>query len=157
MKDKKLRIRLLLILSLFEACLVVRVWQMEGKAPKPAVGFLVKSGSKFLVAWKEKDRDYQTRDYVRLQDALAFARAELNLQEGINPFGEHELEPVGKNNRYGSSVVLWKSLKYSFVNQMTFQDENEANFFVQAFQRGSYAPSLFGHSILLVPHNSSFN
>lgn len=157
MKDKKLRIRLLLILSLFEACLVLRVWQMGAKAIKPDVGFLVKNGSRFTVAWKEKGRDYQTRDYVRLQDALAFARRELDLQEGINPFGEHELEHVWKNNRYGSSVVLWKALRGANVNQMTFQDETEANFFMQAFQRGSYAPSLFGHSILLVPHDSSFN
>ncbi len=157
MVNKKIRIRLLLVLSLFEACLLARVWQFEGKAQKPAVGFLIKNGSNFTVAWKEQNRDYQTRDYARLQDALAFARRDLDLAEGINPFGEYELEHVWKNNRYGNSVVLWKAFKQSNVNQISFQDENEANFFLQAFQRGSYAPSLFGHSILLVPNGSSFN
>lgn len=157
MKEKKLRIRLLLILALFEVCLVARVWKVQAKPEKAALGFLIKNGNKFTVAWKPKDRDYQIRDYVRLQDALAYAHRELGLAEGINPFGEHELERVWKDTRFGNTVVLWKATRQAHLNQITFQDENEANFFMNAFQHGSYAPSLFGHSILLVPQGSAFN
>lgn len=153
MKNKKLRVRLLVVLSLFEVCLLARVWHGQGKAQKAAVGFLIKNGTNFTVAWKEKNSDYQSRDYIHLQDALAFARRDLDLAEGINPFGEYELEHVWKNNRYGNTVVVWKSFRQANVNQITFQDENEANFFLNAFQHGSYAPSMFGHSILLMPHS----
>jgi hypothetical protein len=157
MNEKRLRIRLLLILALFEACLVARVWHVEARPAKAAVGFLIKSGNKFSVAWKQKNQDFEIRDYVRLQDALAYAHQELGLSEGINPFGEYELERVWKDSRFGNTVVLWKAIRQNHLNQITFQDENEANYFMNAFQHGSYAPSMFGHSVLLVPQKSARN
>lgn len=155
--NKKLRFRLLLVLALLEACLLTRAWHRDAGAPKPNLGFLLKNGGRYTVAWKVKKEDFQTRDYVRLSDALKFAR-ELGLSEGINPFAEHEMEHAWKDQRRsGNTVVVWKTIRQPQVNQLTFDDETEATFFLKAFQRGSYTPSLFGHSILLVPAQSAFN
>ncbi len=156
--NKKLRFRLLVVLALLEGGLLTRAWLGQASEPKPALGFLLKNGARYTVAWKAKTQDYQTRDYVRLSDALAFAHRELGLSEGINPFAEHEMEHAWKNQRRsGNTVVVWKTIRQPNVNQLTFEDETEANFFLKAFQRGSYTPSLFGHSILLVPAQSAFN
>ena len=149
-------VRILWMLVVLEALIVGRLFLVKEPA-KAVMGFLIKDGTQYLVAWKAPTKEYQTRAYTTLGDALKFAHGELALFEGRNPLPEHELEHVWVAPRFGNYVMHWKTLKYAFLNQLTFQNEQEADYFLRAFRRGAYAPSMFGHSVLLVPRDSRFN
>lgn len=153
---KSRHLRLLFALLALELCLLGNLWL--NKQPAQAIlGFLIKNGAQYTVAWKQDNNEYHTRTYDTLRDALLFVREDLKLSNGRNPLPDHELEHVWLNNRFGNSVLLWKTLKFSYLNQLTFQNKDDARYFLDAFRQGSYAPSIFGHSILLVPKSSQFN
>ncbi len=154
---KKRHFRILVGLLVLELTLLGNLWVNRHHPASVVLGFLIKSGSHYTVAWKLDTRDYETRSYETLPEALSFMHQDLKLSEGRNPLPEHELEHAWLNNRFGNYVVLWKTLKYSFVNQLTFQNSDDAKFFLDAFRHGAYAPSIFGHSILFVPRTSMLN
>lgn len=153
---KRRHVRLLLALVGLELAVLGHLW-IRNQPAKVIMGFLIKNGSQYTVAWKREKQDYETRDYASLKDALKFVRSELKLSEGRNPIPEHELEHVWVDSRFGGTVLLWKSLRYTFLNQLTFQNSEEAGFFLKAFRRGAYAPSIFGHSIVLTPERLPVN
>jgi len=139
----------LLLLLALELCGAYNLTHFVRK--EISLGFLVKNGSKFIVAWRDTEAGFQTRSYESVDEAMSFARKELKLIAARNPLVEHELEHVWLDNSSGGHMVVWKVLRFDFLNRLSFQNQGEAEFFLQAFRSGSYAPSIFGHSILLRP------
>jgi len=120
--------------------------------PKPVLGFLIKYGNEYLIAWKAvRDPDFNTRTYSKLSDAVAFANSELNLRISPVPMGKHEVENVWMEDRFGTYQVFWKTVDLDLLHRLTFNRRADAVFFANAFRRGDYTPSPFGHSILLKP------
>lgn len=114
-------------------------------------GYLIKSGTSYHVAWRDQDLRLDLRTYPTLVEALNFANKELKLGNGPNPKWDDAVEFLDVRERAGTYVVLWKTFKYEFLNQMTFYRQADAQFFLSAFRRGHYSPSPMGHSIPLLP------
>lgn len=139
-----------LLLALFAETSLVAAYFLS-TPPGPHLGFLVKNGGSYLLAWRDASHDYQVQSYATLDQALVFAREELGLGAGRVPTLDHELEHIWMNTRAGQSIVFWKAWRTPFLSRLTFQNPAEASFFYQAFRNGGYSPSLFGHSVLLTP------
>lgn len=139
----------LLVVLAVETVLVVTYFLSTPTGPH--LGFLVKNGGSYILAWRQAPHEYQTQSYTTLEQALNFAREELGLTAGRVPTLDHELEHIWLSTRAGQSVLFWKPLRTSILSKLTFENPAEATFFYQAFRNGGYSPSLFGHSILLTP------
>jgi hypothetical protein len=111
--------------------------------------FLIKNGKQYMVFWSQDGR-YESASYGDLKDALSFARRELGLEEGTSVNGA-SLETLWMQDRAGSFTLNWKTFQFAHLNHLTFNRESEAKFFESAFRKGSYTPSPFGHSVLLLP------
>lgn len=148
-ENKKHRLFALLGILVIEAVFAGYLWSRS--KPGAVLGFLVKNGNHFTVAWRDSVAGYDSHDASPIDDALRFAKEELKLTAGINPFSEFELEHVWLEDRFGTTLVMWKTLGINFLNQITFNRKADALYFAAAFRQGSYSPSPFGHSILLTP------
>lgn len=111
-------------------------------------GFLVKNGDLYVLIWKGEDNAFHSVSYPSLRGAVAFAGT-LDLETGRNPSMTDDLERIWMQDRAGSYVMFWKTLKMEYLNQLTFHRRADADFFMRAFQSGSYSTSPFGHSIFL--------
>jgi len=139
-------------LTLFIALEIVAGLHLWNKSHNEAtLGYLVKHGGAYVVAWKEKGSPYQFESHNSLERALAFAREELKLGEGLVVQPDLAMEHIWVDDRFGSYVLLWKTDRTPLLNQITFQSQSDVQFFANAFKRGSYTPSPFGHSIFLIP------
>lgn len=112
--------------------------------------FLIKRGAEYVVFWSQ-DGEYEFAAYNELKKAVAFAKTDLGLVKGATT-GSAEIERLWTQDRSGSFVVFWKTFRFPHLNQLTFTRESEARFFAEAFRTGAYAPSPFGHSVLLLPN-----
>jgi len=148
--EKKNRLGALVLVAAFELMLGIFVWN-HTKPRSVILGFLVKNGNSYVLAWKDEETGYESHSYPSLKDALQVAQGDLKLAPGHNPIIEQEVEHVWLDDRSGAYVLLWKTNNFSFLNQLTFQSHDDALFFENAFRRGSYTPSPFGHSVLFVP------
>jgi hypothetical protein len=157
LNSKPVAFRFLLLLSLVSVQIwaVNVLWKLE--AAPAEVGFLTKVGGEFVVAWHPAGGELKSAAYSRLDDALRFVQETLHLRAGRSFRADIQLENVWQEDRFGNSVVLWKIESFPLLNQMTFQNSNEASFFTEAFRRGAYAPSPFGHSVLLLPVREAQN
>ena len=133
-----------------ELLLAALVWN-HAKPQNVVVGFLVKNGSRYVIAWKDEYAGYNSRSYGTLKDALHFLNDDLKLSRGRNPIANDELEFVQLQDRFGAFVLIWKTINISILNRLTFQSEADARYFVSAFKQGGYTPSPFGHSVLFMP------
>jgi len=147
--SQKSKIGLLISLIFLQTALAA--WLVHKQPNQVNLGYLVKSKNEFIVAWKGNYSTYQYLSFGSLQDALNFARKDLGLKTATNPVRDLELEHVWLEDRFGAFSLLWKTTKLNFLHQLTFQNERVAEYFAQAFRQGAYAPSPFGHSILLLP------
>lgn len=147
--ERKNKIAALFAIIALEVVLGVHLW--ERSKPGAILGFLIKDGSQFTVAWKDPVTGYTSRSLGTIDEALKFAREELKLSEGTNPILEHELEHVWLQDRFGNYLVMWKTSYVPYLHQITFNRRSDALHFARAFRHGSYSPSPFGHSILLMP------
>ena len=151
------RNRLILLgLGLIEIGVAAYFWL--GKQPTPiTLGFLGKSGNQYTVAWKAELSNFESRAFGTLPEALRFVSENLKLSQGRNPLTEFELEHTWSTSRFGAHLVFFKTVTSDRLNQMTFESQDNARYFLNAFRHGAYSPSMFGHSILLVPSASTFN
>jgi hypothetical protein len=147
--EKHHRLRAILLVVALELVFAVYVWQ-HAAVRSIVLGFLVKNGHQYVLAWKDADTGYDSRSFSTLKDALSYVH-ELHLTLGHNPLAEQEMERVWLQDRAGAYVLLWKTLHYSILNRLTFDRESDALFFEKAFQKGSYSPSPYGHSVLFLP------
>lgn len=148
--EKRNRTRVLILVVLFELVFGGFIWSRS--APQSVVfGFLVKNGNRYVIGWKDEYTGLNSHTYGTLKEALHFLKDDLKLSRGRNPIVEQEVEFVWLQDRFGAYVLMWKTPNISFLNRLTFQSEADANYFEDAFKRGSYTPSPFGHSVLFLP------
>jgi len=150
-KIENRRHRLIAFLCIVGLEVVFGAFLWQRSKPGAVLGFLVKNGNQFTVCWKDTMDGYDRHDVASIDDALRFAREELKLSAAVNPFAEFELEHVWLQDRFGTTLVMWKTAGIQFLNQITFNKRSDALFFASAFRQGSYSPSPFGHSVLLMP------
>lgn len=115
-----------------------------------SVGYLVKSGNEYLVAWRTHD-DNQLRAYrfANLPEALEHARR-LKLRPGRTQpsiaFQRLWLKKAG-----AGVEMHWKTPRSHLANRLTFHSAVDAKYFFDSFEFGAYTFSPFGHAILLLP------
>ena len=114
-------------------------------------GFLIKNGNSYVVAWRLSKSVYDSRKFSTLKEAVSFAKTDLNLSDSSHPTSNPNLEHLWVEQRFGDYALFWKTTGYRLLHRMTFQSPDDANFFADAFRRGHYTPSPFGHSLLLLP------
>ena len=143
----RLRGRALLVVLLALCCLeglyLKHLWE---KAAKPELGFLLKVGSSFVVAWRDPDFGFESKVFPSLEDAMGRVDG-LGLNLAIR--GNTTLEYMSLKDRHGKFVLHWKTFEMRQLNRMTFNSEREAVYFANAIRRGAYTPSPFGHSVFL--------
>lgn len=139
---------LLCLLVVLQIVLFVRL--VSEKDPSFPYGYLLKVGSRFVVAMKDPAEPYTYHmfSYVSLADALRFLSAELKMKEGRAGGYRLKLDYINLVDRFSSTIVLWKAAGYPILNRLSFLDPSEAAYFAEAFKRGSYSPSPFGHSLI---------
>lgn len=136
------------LVALFEAALVGIIWsQSQARAQ---IAYLMKVGSKYVLAWKDTDMKYDSVVYASLGEAIQFAD-ELGLRRGRNILDSGDVEYLSFNDRPAGYVVQWKIFSLPYVHQMTFNSQSDAKYFADSIRGGSYSPSPFGHSLLFVP------
>lgn len=147
---KRTAFLLILILTASTSFLLTHYWAKE----RTNLGFLVKDGNDYVVAWKvplENQIQYRQEKFSSLNKALHFAKDSLLLDTGRNPISELEIEHLWVQDRFGMYQLLWKTNLAPILHRLSFSNSEEAKYFAAAFRRGSYSPSPFGHSILLLP------
>jgi len=149
--NPKKKIRLLVLVLMLEFTVSVYLWRTW--KPDTAVGFLVKKGSEYVVAWRDvgTEQNYYYKTVSSLNEALEFANEALNLSASRNVISDAELEHIWMDERFGNYVLLWKTANIPYLHQLTFQNYHDAKYFSEAFRKGAYTPSPFGHSVLLLP------
>ncbi|MBI4405240.1 MAG: hypothetical protein HY537_13845 [Deltaproteobacteria bacterium] len=115
------------------------------------LGYLVKIGNSYLVAWKKAQSEYGYHSFSNLNEALDYSKQVLGLSEGRPVTSDIELERAWIQDRFGQYVVFWKTSFVPLLLQWSFIKEDDANYFYNAIRRGAYTPSPFGHSIMLIP------
>lgn len=148
--EKRNRTKVLVVAVLIELILGGLVWK-HTKSQSVVLGLLVKNGNSYVIAWKDEYTGYDSHSYSTLKEALHFVQDDLRLSPGRNSLVDEEVEFVWLQERFGAYVLMWKTMNVSFLNRLTFQNEADANYFEDAFKRGSYTSSPFGHSVLFVP------
>jgi hypothetical protein len=122
---------------------------LQFTVPVASHAFLIKNGKDYVVFWSE-DGTYDSRHYSELRKAIDFAKMELGLEQAPSTNGM-DIERLWIQDRFGAFVVMWKTFRFPYLNQLTFNRESDAKFFEAAFRSGAYSPSPFGHSVLLLP------
>ena len=151
-EKKSHRFLVLCLLVALEFIFGAYLWRKS--KPEAILGFLTKNGDHFTIAWRDTLKGYESHDALSIEDAMRFAREELHLSAAVNPISEFELEHVWTQDRFGTYLVMWKTHSINFLNQITFNRRSDAMFFAAAFRQGSYSPSPFGHSVLLLPKSA---
>lgn len=141
------RVGFLAALVVIEALAILIVHQFED--PRPLIGFLLKQGNGYQIAWRTRPKEYHRIEFKSLASALKFATEELELRGSSASISE--IERVWVQDRAGAFTVLWKTATTPYLNRWTFQRESDAEFIAESFRKGGYFPSPFGHSLLLVP------
>ncbi len=136
-------------LAVVEAVLVMFLWTRPSSQAQ--IAFLMKVGSRYVLAWKDSESKFDSVVYSDLAGALQFADEELGLRRGRNLLETGDVEYSSFRDRPAGYVVQWKIMRQPFVNQLTFQSQSEARYFLESIKGGSYAPSPFGHSLLFIP------
>jgi len=147
----KARLWVIGLLALLEAALVGVLWTHSKS--RTEIGYLIKVGTKYVLAWKDNDSRFDSAVYASLGDAVRFAD-ELGLRRGRNVMDTGDVEYLAFNDRPAGFVVQWKIFQQPFLNQLTFNSQSEAKYFVDSIRDGSYSPSPFGHSLLFVPKSN---
>lgn len=136
----------LLIVGASEALITL---DMDRRLPA-SVGYLVKSGNEYLVAWRTHD-DNQLRAYrfVTLSEALDHARR-LKLRPGRTQ-PSIRFQRLWLKKTASAVEMHWKTPRSPQPNRLTFRNAVDAKYFFDSFEFGAYTFSPFGHAILLLP------
>lgn len=100
----------------------------------------------------EEDHKFVLTPYATLGEALRDADARFHLTVKSNPLYADEVERVWVEERNGKSVLQWKTFQVQDLHRWTFTRQNDADFFVGAFQKGAYTASPFGHALFFGPN-----
>lgn len=119
--------------------------------PRAEVGYLVKLGSRYLVAYRDQNRAMRVSEHASLESALAYSEQSLGLLRGVSATSLDDLEFTWTSKRASGFVVYWKLAYFEPLNRLTFPTERDAQYFYDAFRNGAYSRSPFGHAVLLVP------
>ncbi len=149
--EGKTRLWVIGLLALLEAALVGMLWTRSQSRAEMA--YLMKVGTKYVLAWKDDTARFDSAVYASLGDAVRFAD-ELGLHRGRNLLDTGDVEYLAFNDRPAGFVVQWKISQQPFLNQLTFNSQAEAKYFADSIKGGSYSPSPFGHSLLFLPKSN---
>ncbi|MSP19332.1 MAG: hypothetical protein EXR74_07150 [Bdellovibrionales bacterium] len=122
---------------------------------KPELGYLVKSGSEYLVLWLDENREQKMITSSSLASAISFASSELFLDVSGRGVSSYQLESLWLKNQTDSYALYWKLLDSNFVNRLTFTSKEEAEKFESLIKLGAYSPSPIGHALSLLPKNKN--
>ncbi|MEZ4751697.1 MAG: hypothetical protein R3B54_14045 [Bdellovibrionota bacterium] len=145
------------LVSLLFLELVLYAVMPKGEREHAPMGYVVKDGHVYTVAWKVGDGQFQLNQFSDLREALHFANKELALYPAhLRPIpARTPLERVWVSDLSGSFTLLWKAANDPFLFKWTFDQERDARYFASAFEAGAYSQSPFGHSLLLVPKGTN--
>lgn len=146
------RLFVFLALAVAEGLYGWHLW--EASRINPDSGYLLKVGHKYMLVWTLGQMNYDSLLYPDMGEALAYAREHLNLDVGRYSYGSPELEWLSLDDRSGAYLLQWKTFEVGMLHQLTFWDRAEATRFALAIREGAYAPSPFGHSLLLRPKSA---
>ncbi len=136
----------LLIVGVSEALITL---DMDRRWPA-SLGYLVKSGNEYLVAWRTYD-DNQLRAYrfANLAEALEHGRR-LKLRPGRTQ-PSIRFQRLWLKKTASGVEMHWKTPRSHLSNRLTFRNATDAKYFFDSFEFGAYTFSPFGHAILLLP------
>ncbi|MBI1861866.1 MAG: hypothetical protein HYR96_13210 [Deltaproteobacteria bacterium] len=146
--NSRRRLALLLFL-LVEVIAIGSMWTLTPQK-RATRAFISKLRGEYILAWKDDLDAITVIHSASLDEILKYSQIDLGLHLARNMDSEGTLESVWITPRLGTFVVHWKSETEPQLNQMSFYNRSEADFFLKAFRSGSYTRSLLGHSILLV-------
>ena len=112
--------------------------------------FLIKSGERYLLAWKDSYQVAGMQFFDSTEAALTFARTTLELSPKAQATDDN-IEAIWVRKDFNRTILYWKTSNVEFVNRLTFRDQKDAQFFENAFRRGAYVTSPIGHSINFMP------
>lgn len=121
--------------------------------PHAQVGYLVKVGPKYLVAYRDQNRNLLVSEYATLGAALGFSEQTLDLERAVSASPFNELEYTWMTARQGAYVVHWKLAHFEPLLRLTFDSRTDAEYFHDSFRTGAYSRSPFGHAVLLMPRH----
>ncbi|MCB0403727.1 MAG: hypothetical protein KDD51_03010 [Bdellovibrionales bacterium] len=142
-----------LLLGLLAIEVILYAVMPKAERDRAPMGYVVKDGHVYTVAWKVSDGQFQLSQFSDLREALHFANKELALYPAhLRPIpARTPLERVWVSDLSGSFTLLWKATNNPFLFKWSFDQERDARYFANAFEAGAYSQSPFGHSLLLVP------
>ncbi|MFM8270646.1 MAG: hypothetical protein ACKN9V_10705 [Pseudomonadota bacterium] len=111
---------------------------------------LSKEGAHYILRWVNTDQTITVKIFKSPIEAIAFAKDQLNLSPGANPNLSDSLENIWTRKEIGKEVIFWKTMNFNRVHRLTFDNENHARSFIQAFKQGAYSPSPIGHAIYFI-------
>lgn len=138
----------LMVLTLAEVAGISFFWKLS--EPVSLRGSLIKDGARYILRWENSDKTIEAKEFGSPQEAVTFAKNELQLEVGANPNFSDLIENVWVRNEMGKKIVFWKTTGLPFVNRLTFTNLAHADLFEAAFRKGAYSTSPVGHSISLV-------
>lgn len=119
--------------------------------PQAKVGYLVKVGHKYLVAYRDQAKNLLVSEHATLDAALGYSEQTLDLERGVSASPFNELEFTWLTARDGAYAVHWKLAHFEPLLRLTFDSPSDAQYFHDSFRMGSYSRSPFGHAVLLMP------
>ncbi len=146
-KKKLIQIALVL-LTLIEVAGISVFWKLT--EPVSMKGALIKDGARYILRWENSDKTADAKEFASPQEAVDFARNELQLEVGANPNFSDSIENVWVRNEMGKKIVFWKTVGLPFVNRLTFTNLAHADLFESSFRKGAYSTSPVGHSISFI-------
>lgn len=118
----------------------------QKESARPIGAYLIKDGDRYLLAWRTRfDESYRLQHYASL--ASAQRQTEKLGLVLTRPGRPVLMERFSKRQSRRGTVVQWRSSFSPDAQRLTFKSEKDAQFFVEALDRGSYSPSLFGHAL----------
>lgn len=113
-----------------------------------AAAFLVKHGAEYLVAWRtQSEAEFRAFRFESLEGARRHL-AKLDLVPMAASAMDNRLERLWIRDSGRERALYWKIRRIPFTHRLTFEHAEEARFFFEAFEKGHYSPSPFGHAIL---------
>jgi hypothetical protein len=114
----------------------------------PEHGFLAKSGNEYLVAWSgAPSASYQALRFESLNDAQRFLKSLDLKMVSVTRSNRFRLTRLWSEQSEEGERVFWKVLSEPEPHRLTFARKEDARFFFDAFERGAYSASPFGHAI----------
>lgn len=110
--------------------------------------FLVKIGEQYSLVSLTSEGKIRAEVYASLPAAQA-AMAAAGLEVTATHRSALALEKLWAVEQGQRTVVYWKLRARGYLQRLSFQNREDAHFFLAAIQSGAYSPSPHGHSLFL--------